>query len=252
MATNSPKVESVTPVGSTLYRSILLKLSGEFFAPEGQSGIWEESCLELARQIAALHALEIRIGIVAGAGNFWRGFRGEGKKFERTASDHMGMLATMMNAIALVQALKRQQIPTRVLNHLGDHPLSERFNTQRMEQSLLRNEVVLFAGGTGHPHFTTDTAAALMALEMRAEVLLKATKVDGVYDKDPAQFSDAQRLSHLTFDQALDQRVEVLDSTALILCRENRLPIRIFRYGDSDSLSKAVRDQHFGSTIFDP
>ncbi len=249
---NFSQDETSAPSSFTLYRSILLKLSGEFFAPEGQSGIWEESCLELARQIAALHALGIKIGIVAGAGNLWRGFRGEGKKFERTASDHMGMLATMMNAIALVQALKRQNIPTRVLNHLGDHPLSERFNAQRMEQSLTRNEVLLFAGGTGHPHFTTDTAAALMALEMNAEVLLKATKVDGVYDKDPVKFEEAQHLPHLTFDQALGHRVEVLDSTALILCRENRLPIRIFRYGDRDSLSRAVSDQHFGSTIFDP
>lgn len=186
-----------------LYSSVLLKLSGEALQKSKEMGIGHAPCRLLAEQIKSIHQSGLRLGIVTGGGNLWRGLRKEGKNFERSASDHIGMLATLMNAIALQQALKEQGVKAHILNHLAPHPLSELYSQVRADQLFDQHNVVIFAGGTGHPFFTTDTAAALMALQMRAEVLLKATQVDGIFDRDPKIFLNAKKLDYVTFERAL-------------------------------------------------
>ncbi len=232
-----------------LYSSVLLKLSGEALQDYGRMGISHTACQLLAEQIKPIHSKGLRLGIVTGGGNLWRGLRKEGRNFERSASDHIGMLATLMNAIALQQALKEQGIKAHILNHLAPHPLSELYSQVRANELFDQQSVVIFAGGTGHPFFTTDTAAALMALQMRAEVLLKATQVDGIFDRDPKIFSDAKKLNCTTFQRVLSQRLNVLDQAAFALCQENRLAIRIFSNGQPGWLLRALTDENFGSLI---
>lgn len=212
-------------------------------------GIDYARCCELADQIGELTALGTQVGVVVGAGNLWRGNRGQGKSFERTTSDHMGMLATLMNGLALAQTLRQRGTAATTLSHLGQHPLAERFSSLRLQQLLDQKHVVIFAGGTGHPYFTTDTAAALMALEMRAEILFKATKVDGIYDQDPERFPKAKRYSEISFNQALAENIGVLDNAAFTLCRDNNLAIRVFCYFEPKSLMRAMTDFQFGSIV---
>lgn len=227
----------------------MLKLSGEALGKPGELGICHEQCQMLARQIAPIHKSGLRMGLVIGGGNLWRGARGEGKHFKRLASDHMGMLATLMNAIAVKQALEEQGVETHILNHLAPHPLSELYSHERMTSYFERGALIIFAGGIGHPLFTTDTAAALMALQMNADVLLKATQVNGIYDCDPHQDPNAKELKFATFDQVLSRRLNVLDQAAFALCQENRLAIRIFSNRQPDWFLRALRDLDYGSTV---
>lgn len=233
----------------SLYKSVLLKLSGEHLASGDEGGISSESCRHLADEIGEVMSLGARVGVVVGAGNLWRGNRGRGKSFERATSDHMGMLATLMNALALAQSFRECGSRATVLSRLGPHALAEPFSLTRLGELLERKEVVIFAGGTGHPYFTTDTAAALMALEMRAEVLLKATTVDGIYDRDPRRFKGAKRYSRISFDSALAKNLGVMDSAALSLCREGDLAIRIFPFSAPRALFRAMTDSQFGSAV---
>lgn len=232
-----------------LYTAVLLKLSGESLSAKDGLGIDSAETFQLAQQISSNYRSDLRLGIVIGGGNIWRGFRGEGRQFERSASDHIGMLATLMNAIALKEALRDCGVGAEVLNHLGSHPLSERFNQQRALNLLECNKIVIFAGGTGHPYFTTDTAAAVMALQIKAQVLLKATQVDGIYSSDPNRDPQAMRLKTIDFDQVFSKRLEVMDRAAFTLCQENRLPIRIFSNKELNWFQRALCDESFGSLI---
>ncbi len=211
---------------STLrYRRILLKLGGEALAGEGGFGIDPHEADVIAGKVRRLRELGAEVAIVIGAGNLWRGNDGQAHGMEQATADHMGMLATVMNALALADALRRTGLEPRVMTAIEMRSVAEPYIRGRAIRHLEKGYVILLAAGTGNPYFTTDTAAALRAMEINAEVLIKATKVDGVYDKDPKKNPDAVRFDHLTYIEALNLRVGVMDSTALTLCMDNDLPI---------------------------
>ena len=209
------------------FKRVLLKLSGEALGGAAGAGISPEVVQDMAAQIAEIHALGVQLVIVVGGGNIFRGLSGSERGIERATGDYMGMLATVINALALQDALEKQNVPTRVQSAISMTQVAEPFIRRRAVRHLEKGRVVIFAGGTGNPYFSTDTAAALRANEMGAEVILKATKVDGVYDKDPKKFPDAVKFDSLTFIEALKQRLNVMDSTAFSLCMDNNVPILV-------------------------
>ena len=223
-----------------VYRSILLKLSGEVLSGEQDFGIDPQMASALAQEIKSIYDLNIRIGLIIGAGNIFRGMEAATKGMERVTGDYLGMLATIMNAISLQDALENIGVPTRTLSAITVSQISEPYIRRRALRHQEKNRVVIVAGGTGNPYFTTDTAAALRATELKAEILLKATKVDGVYDKDPVKNSDAVKYDNITFKDILDKNLRVMDLTAITLCKENNLPIRIFNINNSKDLKKIV------------
>ncbi len=231
------------------FERILLKLGGEALAGPGGIGIDPECVDDLALRIRGVQELGVQVGVVIGAGNLWRGTRGMARGMERATADYMGMVATVINALALMDALERNKVIVRVQSAIEMRAVAEPYIRRRAIRHLEKGRVVLFGGGTGNPYFSTDTAAALRAMEVGAGVLIKATKVDGVYDADPKQVPSAKRFDHLTYIEALNRRVGVIDSTAISLCMDNNLPILVLDLWQSGSLERAVRGESVGTRI---
>jgi uridylate kinase len=234
---------------SIKYRRILLKLGGESLAGPGGTGIRPERAIEVAEKVKRLLALDVEVAIVMGGGNLWRGVIGIDYGMDRATSDQMGMLATVMNALALRDALEHKGMVTRVQTAIEMRQLAEPYIRLRAIRHLEKGYVVVLGAGTGNPYFTTDTAGALRAIEINADLLIKATKVDGVYDSDPMTNSDAQRFDHLTYMQALNMQVKVMDATAITTCMDNDLPIQVINLWDEDSLVDVVKGAPVGTLI---
>ena len=232
-----------------IYRRILLKLSGEALAGEGGFGIDPIKATSIAERVKEVHEMDVDVAIVIGAGNLWRGRRGLHAGMDRATADYMGMLATVMNALALMDAFERIDVVTRVQSAIEMRSVAEPYIRRRAIRHLEKGRVVIFGGGTGNPYFSTDTAAALRAMEIDADVLIKATKVDGVYDKDPNKHPDAQKFNRLTYIDTLNRRLEVMDSTAVSLCMENKLPILVLNLWDEAALPKALRGENVGTLV---
>jgi uridylate kinase len=231
------------------YRRVLLKLSGEALMGQSRYGI-ESSVLDsIAREIRDVHALGLELAMVIGAGNIFRGVRGATEGMERASADYMGMLATVINALALQDALERLGVTTRVMSAIEMRQVAEPYIRRRAMRHLEKKRVVIFAAGTGNPFFSTDTAASLRAAEVGAQVILKATKVDGVYDADPKVHLDARRYSELTYIDFLSRGLKVMDATAVSLCMENSLPIMVFNMTVAGNIQRAVIGEAIGTLV---
>ncbi len=233
------------------YRRILLKLGGEALAGPGGFGIDPERAEDVARNVQKVRDLGVQIAIVIGAGNLWRGQDGIQRGMERATADYMGMLGTVMNSLALMDAHERVGIVTRVMSAVEMRAVAEPYIRRRAIRHLEKDRVVILGGGTGNPYFSTDTAAALRAMEIDAEIVIKATKVDGVYDRDPELDSDAKRFEQLTYIDALNRRLQFMDSTAISLCMDNDLPILVLNMWQPESLVEAVMGEEIGTIIND-
>ncbi|MDX6769948.1 MAG: UMP kinase [Elusimicrobiota bacterium] len=231
------------------YKKVLLKLSGESLCGENGHGVRPEALSSISAEVKKAVEKGIQLGIVVGGGNIWRGEQDRGEAIGRVTADYMGMLATLMNALALQDALEQIGVPTRVQSAVEINKLSEPYIRRRAVRHLEKGRVVIFAGGTGNPYFTTDTAAALRAVEIEAEVLLKATKVDGVYTADPKKDKSAKKYDKLTFMDSIKQRLKVMDTTALTLCMENRLPVMVFDLSVPGNIARAVSGEKVGTLI---
>jgi len=231
------------------FDSIMLKLSGEALAgPEG-FGINAERAREIAQRVKQVRELDIMVGIVIGAGNLWRGRVGLDMGMDQSTADYMGMLATVMNALALMDALEKIDVDTRVQTAIEMRAVAEPYIRRRAIRHMEKGRVVIFGGGTGNPFFSTDTAAALRATEIGSDILIKATKVDGVYDSDPRSNKGAKKFNNLSYIDALNYRLQVMDSTAISLCMENKLPILVLNLWDNDALIKAIEGKKVGTLI---
>lgn len=231
------------------YNRILLKLSGEVIAGKKGFGIDYQKASDLAHEIKSLHEMKIDIGLIIGAGNIFRGMQAASKGMERVSGDYLGMLATIMNAITMQDALEKINVETRTLSAITVSQISEPYIRRRALRHLDKKRVVIVAGGTGNPYFTTDTAAALRATELKAEVLIKGTKVDGVYDKDPALNSDAKKFKKLNYSDVISKNLRVMDLTAITLCKENNLPVQVFDINKYGNLRKLVLGKNIGTII---
>lgn len=231
------------------YKRILLKISGEAMAGADGFGIDPERVEDLAEHLQAVYDLGVETAIVIGAGNLWRGKQGLERGMDRATADYMGMLGTVMNAMALMDALERQGIITRVQSAIEMRAVAEPYIRRRAIRHLEKNRLVIFGAGTGNPYFSTDTAAALRAMEIDADVLIKATKVDGVYDSDPEKNPDATLFDHLSYIDAINLRLEVMDSTALSLCMDNKLPILVLNMWDHDALKRGLLGKKVGTLV---
>lgn len=232
------------------YRRILLKISGEALLGDRQYGIDPAVCAFIAGQVGAARSDGVETAIVVGGGNIFRGLAASAKGMERATADYMGMLATVMNALALQDALEKTGVDSRVMSAIAMNEVAEPYIRRRAMRHLEKGRVVILAAGTGNPYFTTDTAAALRAVEVGAEVLLKATKVDGVYTADPVLYPDAQRHERLLYAQVLADRLAVLDATAISLCMENDLPILVFDLNEPDNIRRAAMGEDVGTLIY--
>ncbi len=232
-----------------LYRRVLLKFSGEALAGKSGFGIDPSKALGLAREIKSVHDLGVSIVLVVGAGNIFRGMEAASKGMDRVTGDYLGMLATVMNAISLQDALEHVGIETRTLSAITVSQIAEPYIRRRALRHLDKNRIVIVAGGTGNPYFTTDTAAVLRATELKADVVIKATKVDGVYDKDPLLHNDAVMYDTITFKEVLNQNLRVMDQTAFALCKENNLPIRVLNMYESGSMVKMLQGEKIGTIV---
>jgi len=231
------------------YKRVLLKISGEALLGKGSHSIDPGVVVEIAGQIKEVADLGVEIAVVIGGGNFWRGNSASANGVDRTTADYIGMLATIMNALGLQNALERIGVLTRVQTAISMQEVAEPFIRRRAVRHLEKKRVVIFAGGTGNPYFTTDTAAALRALEIGAQIIFKATKVDGVYDKDPEKFSDARKFKRLDFTTALNRDLKVMDSTAISLCRENNLPIIVFDIRVPGNIKGVIMGKEIGTLV---
>lgn len=230
-------------------KRILLKLSGEALAGEKGYGIDTEILERIAGEVADVHNSGVELAIVLGGGNIFRGVSAAAVGMDRVSADYMGMLATVINSLAVQDALERKGVKTRVMSAIGMHSICEPYITRRAVRHLEKKRLTIFACGTGNPYFTTDTAASLRAKEIGAEVILKATKVDGVYNKDPKKHSDAVLYKELTFMDALKQNLKVMDATALSLCMEEKLPIRVFNIATVGNIRNVVSDETIGTWV---
>ena len=231
------------------YNRILLKLSDVALAGNKEFGFSSDALQSFARQVKEVHDKGVEVAIVIGGGNIFRGVSGMQEGFDRVTGDTMGMLATIMNGLALQDAIERLDIPTRVLTAIQMPQVAEPFIRRRAIRHLEKKRVVIFAGGTGNPYFTTDSCGALRAVEIHADVLAKGTKVDGIYDKDPMKFDDAVRYDTVTFDEAINKNLGVMDTTALSLCRENDMPIIVFNALEEGNILKMVQGQNIGTVV---
>jgi len=232
------------------YKRILLKLSGETFLGKREYGIDPQFCQWLAREIIKAVKLDIQIAIVVGGGNIFRGTSAAEHGLERTVGDYIGMLATIMNSLALQTALEKEGQQTRVLSAIEIKDVCEPYIRRRAIRHMEKGRVVIFAGGTGNPFFTTDSAAALRALETECEIILKATKVDGVYDKDPKKYPNAKKFDKLNFTEAISNKeIEILDNSALSLCMDHKIPIMVFDINKEDNIKKAASGEQIGTII---
>ncbi len=232
-----------------LYKRVLLKLSGEALMGEGHFGIDPEVTERLAVQIKQLHDDGVEVGIVVGGGNIFRGLAGSAKGMDRAQADYMGMLATVMNALALQDAFERTGARCRVMSAIQMNEVCEPYIRRRAINHLQKGDIVIFAAGSGNPYFTTDTAAALRACEIGAECLLKATKVDGIYDKDPVSCPDAVRFDRITHHEVLVRGLQVMDSTAAALCQDNRMPIIVLNIEGEDNIKRALKGEPVGTVV---
>ena len=231
------------------YKRILLKLSGEALGgTTGGFGIDPKVMRDTALELAEIHQLGVEVGIVVGGGNIFRGLAGASQGMDRSQSDYMGMLATVINALALQDALEKVDVPTRVQTALEIRAIAEPYIRRRAVRHLEKARFVIFAAGTGNPYFSTDTAAALRAMEIHAGALFKATKVEGVYDKDPVKHPDAQMLRTMTFDRFISERIRVMDATAATLCRDNNMQIRVFKLSPGN-IRRALFGEQIGTIV---
>lgn len=231
------------------YKRVLLKLGGESLAGSDGNGI-DPACADtLALRIREVRDLGVEVAVVIGAGNLWRGRKGLERGMERATADYMGMIATVINSLALMDALERQHVTTRIQSAIEMRAVAEPYIRRRAIRHLEKGRVVVFGGGTGNPYFSTDTAAALRAMEIGADVLIKATKVDGVYDSDPKKNSSARRFDQLTYIDTLNRRLGVMDSTAISLCMDNNMPILVLDLWKEEMLERAVRGEKVGTII---
>lgn len=231
------------------YKRILLKLSGEALGGENGHGINVAEVEAIAKRIKVIHEMGVEIAVVIGAGNLWRGKQGLDRGMDRASADYMGMLGTVMNALGLMDALERIDVLTRVQSAIEMRAVAEPYIRRRAIRHLEKGRVVIFGAGTGNPYFSTDTAAALRAMEIDANVLIKATKVDGVYDSDPKRNPNAVKFDHLTYIDVLNRRLEVMDSTAISLCMENEMPIMVLNLWDEGALHKALFGEPVGTLV---
>ena len=237
-------------MASNHYKRVILKLSGEALREKGsRDNISPQIVQQLAKQIAEVKDLGIELGIVIGGGNIWRGLSATHRGMNRATADYMGMLATVINGLALMSALEDAGITVRVQTAIEMNNVAEPFILRRAIRHLQVGHVVIFVAGTGNPFFSTDTTAALRANEIGAEVILKATKVDGIYDKDPVKHSDAVKYEHITYGEALAKRLQVMDSTAFSLCMDNKMPIIVFDMSKPDNVRLALRGEKVGTLV---
>ncbi|MFQ6613953.1 MAG: UMP kinase [Fidelibacterota bacterium] len=234
---------------SPVYRRILLKLSGEVLAGDQGFGIDPAQANYLAREVKSVYDLGVEIGLIIGAGNIFRGIQASSKGMDRVTGDYLGMLATVMNAITVQDALEKINCPTRALSAISITQIAENYIRRRALRHIEKGRIVIVAGGTGNPFFSTDMAAALRANELNAEIVLKGTKVDGVFDKDPVKYPDAIQYEKVTFTEVVRKRLQVMDLTAITLCQENRLPIRVFNIKIPGNLKKVVCGDKLGTTV---
>ena len=233
-----------------MYKRIVLKLSGEALAGERKLGLDPEKVSEITAELADIHALGVEIGLVVGGGNIFRGIEGQAREMDRVSADSMGMLATVINAIALQDALEKRGVQCRVMSAVFMNQLAEPYIRRRAVRHLEKGRVVIFAAGIGNPFFSTDTAAALRAMEVRADGLLKATKVDGIYDRDPLRHPNAQMLPRVSYDRFLADHLGVMDATAVALCRDHGLAIRVFRMSPGN-IRRVCLGEKVGTTVCD-
>ena len=231
------------------YKRVLLKLSGESLAPEEGLGIDPKSAKEIAQQVKSVVQLGANLAIVIGGGNIWRGKVGLELGMDRATADYMGMLATVMNSLALMDSLENIGVTTRVQTSIEMRAIAEPYIRRRALRHIEKSRVVIFAGGTGNPYFTTDTAAALRAVEINADLLIKATKVDGIYDSDPKKNPDAKKYDDLTYMEALAKQLQVMDATAISLCMENHMPLMVLNLWEEGSLKKALMGEKVGTLV---
>jgi uridylate kinase len=234
-----------TPV----YDRILLKLSGESLQGPQGFGIHGETIQAIAREVKEVHGLGVQIAIMVGGGNIFRGARQKGFEIERATGDYMGMLATIINSLALQDALEKEEVHTRVLSAIEMRQVSEPFIRRRAMRHLEKGRIVIFAAGTGNPYFSTDTAAALRAMEIKADVILKATRVDGIYDADPEKVIEANFFTQITYKDVLQQDLKVMDSTAISLCMDNGMPIVVFNMNQHGNIKRVVLGERVGSKV---
>jgi uridylate kinase len=232
------------------YKRIILKLSGEALCgTDGGFGIQPEVLRATASELAEVSALGVQIGIVVGGGNIFRGLKGASAGMDRAQSDYMGMLATVVNALALQDALEKAGVPTRVQTAIEIRQVAEPYIRRRAMRHLEKGRIVIFAAGTGNPYFSTDTAAALRAMEIHADALCKATKVEGIYDRDPVRFPDAKMFTRMTFDRFLVDRIGVMDQTAVTLCRDNAMSIRVFKLTTHGNIKRVCFGEQIGTIV---
>ena len=232
------------------YKRVILKLSGEVLRG-GKSGdpIDADTLFHVCSQVKEIHALGVQVGVVIGGGNIFRGLNGEKRGVDRTTGDYMGMLATVINGLAIMDCLEKLGVSTRVQSAIPMNQIAEPFILRRAMRHMEKGRVVIFVAGTGNPYFSTDTTAALRASELHADIIMKATKVDGIYDKDPKKHTDAVKYDQLTFIDALKQRLNVMDSTAFSLCMDNNVPILVFDLNDEHSIRKAIVGEKIGTLV---
>ncbi len=231
------------------YKRVLLKLSGEALMGDKGFGIDPDVALVVADEVAEVHALGVELGVVIGGGNIFRGLRADALDMDRVTADHMGMLATVINSLALQDALEKRGLETRVMSAIEIRQVAEPLIRRRAIRHIEKGRLVFFAAGTGNPYFSTDTAAALRAMEIHAEILMKGTKVGGIYTADPETDPGAERIDRITYLKVLEQRLQVMDATAITTCMDNNLPILIFNLRKQGNMIKAVMGEPIGSTI---
>jgi uridylate kinase len=239
----------VTPDGRPAYKRVLLKLSGEALMGEQTYGIDPAVATQIALDVAEIQSMGVETAIVIGGGNIFRGVAASARGMDRATADYMGMLATVINALALQDALEQQNVVTRVVTAIEMRAVAEPFIRRRAIRHLEKGRVVVFGAGTGNPYFSTDTAAALRAMEIKADVILKGTKVDGIYDADPMVKTDAVRFERISYLQVLEQRLKVMDATAISLCMDNRLPIVVFNLKTPGNIKRAIAGEPIGSLV---
>jgi len=232
-----------------VFGRILLKLSGEALMGDKGYGIDPAMVSVIAEEIKQIHALGVEVAVVVGGGNIFRGLAASASGMDRASADYMGMLATIMNAVAIQDALEKLGTPTRVLSAIEVREVAELFIRRRAIRHLEKNRIVIFAAGTGNPFFTTDMAAALRGLEIKAEVVMKATKVDGVYTADPVKFADATMFQHLTYKEAIERGLQVMDTSAISLCWDNKLPIYVFNLRKNGNIMRVVMGERVGTLV---
>ncbi len=233
------------------FERILLKIGGEALAGPDGFGVDPLQAEAIAKRVVEIHNLGHEIAIVIGAGNLWRGIFGLERGMDRATADHMGMLGTVINSLALMDAIERAGVPTRVQTAIEMRTIAEPYIRRRAIRHIEKGRVVIFGSGTGNPFFSTDTAAALRAVELGANILIKATKVDGVYESDPVKNQDAKLIKKLTYMEAINMRQGVMDTTAITLCMENKLPIMVINFWDEEALKAALRGEEVGTLVTD-